>query len=94
LIPHASAAYKTEVAHDFPYNSFYKIAVDYDFFTRLAKAQKRFHFCDKIVFRCILHDGNITRKNIPGNFGKLIKINRGWIDEDKTEILKTIIGLN
>lgn len=91
LIPHASAAYKTEIAYDFPYNSFFRMAADFDLFSRLAKAKKKFYFCPEIVFRCILHKTNNTRIGIPGNFGKLIKINRGWDNGDKQEILEKMI---
>ncbi|MEI6039829.1 MAG: glycosyltransferase family 2 protein [Candidatus Berkelbacteria bacterium] len=89
-IAHGSTAYKTELAYDFPYNSFFKIAEDYDFFTRLAKAGKKFYFCNKIIYHYISHESNISKADIPGNFGKLIKVERKWIKADKRPILEKI----
>lgn len=91
FIPHGSVAYKTEIALDFPYNSFFKFAEDSDLLSRLAKFGKKFYFCDKIIYRYIDHASNETKKKNPGNFGKLIQIDRGWIDEDKRPLIKAII---
>lgn len=93
LIPHGASAYKTELAYEFPYNSFFKLAEDYDLFTRLAKAGKKFYYCDQIVYRYIVHGGNISTSHIPGNFGKLIKLNRGWDESQRGEIIDKILSV-
>lgn len=93
-IPHGSVAYKTELVLDFPYNSFFKISEDYDLLTRLAKAGKKFYFCDQVTYRYIVHESNITKENIPGNFGKMIKMNRGWVDDtERVEILNKMLSM-
>ncbi|TSC93620.1 MAG: putative N-acetylgalactosaminyl-diphosphoundecaprenol glucuronosyltransferase [Candidatus Berkelbacteria bacterium Licking1014_85] len=92
LIPNISSAYKREIAYEFPYNSFFRKASDYDFFARLAKAGKKFYFCPTIVARAIVHGGNITLDTQFGTgYGDLLKNNMGWNKKNKEEILYKIL---
>lgn len=92
LIPNISSAYKREIAYDFPYNSFFRKASDYDFYARLARAGKKFYFCPKIVARAVIHGGNITLDTQFGKgYGDLIKVNMNWHKGDKEKILKGIL---
>lgn len=93
-IAHSSSSYLKNIAMDFPYNSFFEMAEDYDLFTRLLNNNKKFYFCPEILVRYVVHDNNITQgKSLP-NYKHLIQLNRGWLDEDRTtntdEILKIV----
>jgi glycosyltransferase involved in cell wall biosynthesis len=91
FIPHSSSAYKTSLIYEFPYNSFFRKAEDYDLFSRLAIAGKKFYFCDKTIFRYIIHDDNISKDKEGGNFGNIIKSNRDWSDFNRKKILSEIL---
>jgi glycosyltransferase involved in cell wall biosynthesis len=92
IIPHATSAYKREIAYDFPYNPFFHIGEDYDFFTRLGNADKKFYFCDKILYRVIVHGDNITGGKKFGEIETLIKANRGWIETDRSSVIDAIFS--
>ncbi len=91
IIPHVSSAYRRELAYDFPYNSFFRVAEDYDFFTRLAKAGKSFYFYDEKVFRCVLHGKNTTGGKRFVGYEDLILSNRGWKDTERNQLLGEIL---
>ncbi|TSC93692.1 MAG: glycosyltransferase [Candidatus Berkelbacteria bacterium Athens1014_28] len=93
-IAHSSSAYKRHLAYEFPYNSFFKKAEDYDLFTRLAVAGKKFYFCDEIVYTYIIHNENISRGLRLVNYNDLIHLNRGWIKKDRNIVIKGAFGEN
>lgn len=71
-IPHGSVAYRREIAYEFPYNSFFRVAEDYELLTRLAKAQKRFYYCELPVYEYLIHDGSISSGKKICNYEDLI----------------------
>lgn len=91
LIANGSSAYKREFAYEYPYNSFFRKASDYDFFTRLAIAGKKFYFCDQKIYTYVLHDNNISQGKSAIVFDQLIFLNRKWIKANRDEIVRQII---
>lgn len=91
FVPHVSSAYKTELAYAFPYNSFFVKAQDYDFFTRLAMAGKRFYYCNEIIFHYVMTGDNISIKE-PGIYGNIIKSNLGVNSIDRYQELNKLLS--
>jgi glycosyltransferase involved in cell wall biosynthesis len=87
-IAHSSSAYKRHLAYAFPYNSFFKKAEDYDLFTRLAEAGKKFYFCDKVVYTYIVHGENVSRGLRLVNYNDLIHLNRDWIEKERVAVIE------
>ena len=82
FIPNMTVAYKKSIAMDFPYNTFFRIAEDYDFLTRVAVAGYKFKFIDKVLVKARMHSSSITgKKDFEFNYGRVVKFNRGWIEE-------------
>lgn len=82
FIPNSSSAYKRILAVDFPYNTFFRVAEDYDFFSRLAKYGYKFHFINKSLYKYRVHEKSITKASkYQFNYGQLVKYNRGWVLE-------------
>ena len=80
-IPHPTVAYKRKIVLDFPYNSFYCRAEDYDLLARLAVNNFKFHFVDKLFVKYREHKGSIShQKNLNFNYAEMVKKSRGWID--------------
>jgi len=91
FIPHPTSAYRRELALEYPYNSFFIVAEDYDFFSRLAEAGKKFYFCNKKVLHYVIHEKNISGgKKLEPVYDDLIHLNRDWKDGDRAEIIKRI----
>ncbi len=93
-IAHSSSAYKRQIAYDFPYNSFFKKAEDYDLFTRLAAASRKFYFCDQVVYTYVVHNENVSRGLRLVNYNDLIHLNRGWIDKARADVIEGAIKEN
>ncbi len=92
FIPHPTSAYRTELAYQFPYNSFFVVAEDYDLFSRLATAGKKFYFCKEKVVHYVIHDSNISGgKDLKPTYDKLVFNNRGWQNLEREKIIKDII---
>lgn len=88
FIPNSSSAYRRILAVDFPYNTFFRVAEDYDFFSRVAKYGYKFHFVDKSFIKYRVHEKSITKaSNYQFNYGQLVQYNRQWRD-DSPEIFK------
>ncbi|MCX6810745.1 MAG: glycosyltransferase [Candidatus Berkelbacteria bacterium] len=82
FIPHGTSAYKRQLAVDFPYNTFFRVAEDFDFFTRLAKYGYKFHFINKSLMKYRVHEKSITKQSRYNfSYGDLVKYNRGWRTE-------------
>ena len=94
FIPHGSSAYKRVIAYQFPYNSFFRVAEDYDFFSRLAEAEKNFYFCNQKVYQYVLHQDNITSGKKCDDYDNLIKAIRGWSDNSAEISLDKIANSN
>lgn len=81
FIPNSSCSYKRMLAVDFPYNTFFRVAEDYDFFSRLAKYGYKFHFVNRSFTKYRVHEKSITKvSKYQFNYGQLVKFNRGWVD--------------
>lgn len=89
-IPHGSSAYRREIAYDFPYNSFFKIGEDYDFFTRLAKNGKKFYFHNNYVYKYVVHGENVTSGKRFTDYEDLILSDRGWKQVDRNLAISSI----
>ncbi len=79
FIPHGSAAYRRTVARNNPYNSFMTRSSDYDLFTRLAEAGKKFYFCPEKVYRYRLHGANLIKQYSGPLFDTFLREGRGWL---------------
>ncbi len=78
FIPHGSSAYRTSIAYEFPYNSFMMRSQDYDLFSRLAMAKKKFYFSTAIIYTYRRHATNHTRMISRKPFDAFIRQSRGW----------------
>lgn len=78
FIPHSASAYSREIAVDFPYNSFFRRSCDYDFFSRIAKYNKKFVFVNKIFSYQRIHSKSITSQIPNHNLNDFIAYNRKW----------------
>jgi len=79
FIPNSASSYKKVLAVDFPYNTFFRVAEDYDFFSRLVKYKYKFHFVNKSFIKYRVHEKSITKSSkYQFNYGHLVKYNRGW----------------
>lgn len=59
-IAHSTSAYTTEIARNFPYNSFFGKGEDYDLFLRLAREKKRFSHSSEVLLQYVVHDSNYS----------------------------------
>lgn len=92
FIPHPTSAYQTDLAYQFPYNPFFIVSEDYDLFSRLAVAGKKFYFCDQKVTHYVIHDTNISGgKGLKPVYDKLIFLDRGWQNLNRQETVEEII---
>ncbi len=78
FIPNSSTAYLREIAFQYPYNSYLNRSEDYDFFSRLAKDNKRFFFCNEYIFKYRVHEDSVTAGSVDNEVDAFIKKNRGW----------------
>ena len=90
-IPHSTAAYWSKLAYEYPYNSFFRRGSDYDLFTRLFVAGKKFYFCPEKIMTYVVHQSSITQGQKTSEYNDLLYINRGWLEEDRNQVLKDII---
>ncbi len=60
-IPHPTVAYRRKLALDFPYNSFFRIAEDYDMLSRLAVYGYKFVYVDKEFVKYRQHETSISK---------------------------------
>lgn len=91
-ISHASSAYKREIAYMFPYNSFFGKGEDYDLFMRLLTANKKFSYSKEVVFRYVVHGGNISGGGSIEAVDNLIKLNNHIIEYNRDDLLKDFIN--
>lgn len=86
FITHSTIAAKREIFLKFSYNPHYKIAEDYEFYTRVAAANKKFIFSPEKVVKYYVHAGNISMGEKRAELGllyvKLAQIERGWTAMD------------
>lgn len=79
-IPHPTVAYKRQVGLDFPYNSFFRRAEDYDLLARLAQHGYKFFFIDRCLVKYREHEGSVTReKLLKFDYSEIVRKNRGWL---------------
>ena len=79
-IPHATVCYRRDLVLNFPYNSFFRKAEDYDLLSRLATSNYKFGFINKSLVKYRKHDGSISR-NVDDAFDYtgIVRKNRGWV---------------
>ena len=78
FIPHPTTAYKRQIALDFPYNSFFRKAEDYDLFSRLAVYGFKFYFINKQIVKYRRHSGSITYTTDSFDYDQKMREFRGW----------------
>lgn len=79
FIPHPASSYRKQIAIDFPYNSFYRRAEDYDFFARLYIHKFNFKYLKEVFLKYRKHSGSITiEKNELFNYPNKVRESRGW----------------
>ncbi|TSC93695.1 MAG: family 2 glycosyl transferase [Candidatus Berkelbacteria bacterium Athens1014_28] len=78
-IPHPTVAFKRQIGLDFPYNSFFRRAEDYDFLARLVQHGFKFYFIDHPLVKYRQHKSSITHeKLLKFNYSEIARKNRGW----------------
>lgn len=87
FIPHSASAYTREIAVEFPYNSFFRRACDYDFFSRLGKYNKKFTFVNKIFSYQRIHSKSITSQIPNHNLNDFIAFNRNWLKNHPRKVI-------
>jgi len=92
FIPHSTVAMKRLVLLNNPYNSFFRLAEDYELTTRLAESGKKFCYSrEKILKYRVSREGvsiGVDKKEILKNYSLLIQMLRGWIKYDYQVIEK------
>jgi len=79
FIPHGTSAYKRKLALEFPYNSFFCMAEDYDMFSRMHTHGYKFSFIDEYFMKYRIHDQQVmSRAEFSFKYALLVIENRGW----------------
>ena len=58
FIPNSASAYKKQIAFDFPYNSSFRVAEDYEFFLRVLKSGKKVQYINQYLTKARMHEGS------------------------------------
>lgn len=87
FIPHSTVAIKKSVLMDFPYNQYFRLAEDYELYTRLAVAGKKFIFSREKIMIYRIHKNNISVGGdkiikLRDYYGLVPRMMRGWIPYD------------
>ena len=81
FVPHVTVFAKRQLFLDFPYNSFFRIAEDYDFLSRLASFEYIFSYINKPLVKVRVHENKIMRSgSFKYEYGNIVKKNRGWTE--------------
>lgn len=75
FIPNISVCYRREIVLDFPYNSFFRKAEDYDFFWRVYRHGYKFYYCDKSLVKYRKHSGSITAAPSAVDYPQIVRNN-------------------
>lgn len=76
FIPMGTVTTKRSILLEYPFNSFFRRAEDYDLLMRLAKRGYKFHYIDQPLIKYRRHEGSITReKKLIFNYGRMVKNN-------------------
>lgn len=84
---HSTVALKKQILLDYPYHPYFKLAEDYELYTRLAQAGKKFIFSREKIIKYRIHSGNISigtedLMHLRDCYGLVPRMMRGWIDFD------------
>lgn len=75
-IPNVTSAYKKRVAVDFPYNSFFRRAEDWDYFLRVGRYGYKFSFIPKSLTKVRRHKNSIIEQDfIEYDYDKIVSLN-------------------
>lgn len=78
-IPNPTTMFKKSIVHNYPYNSFFCKAEDYDFFSRLCENQYKFSFIPESLVKYRIHGGSISSQDSKGvKYTTIVKENREW----------------
>jgi len=87
-IPHVTIAMKRKILLDNPYNSFFRVAEDYELISRLAVSGKKFIYKNIKVVKYRIGKQNISiggqNEGLVKKYGSLVGMVRGWQPFDKT----------
>ncbi len=80
-IPNPTVMYKRQLGIDFPYNSFFRRAEDYDFFARLCEFGYKFSFINEPLVKYRVHPERVSapNSNEKYDYSSFVKKNRGWL---------------
>lgn len=85
---HVIVTMKRKILLDNPYNSFFRVAEDYELISRLAVAGKKFIYKNIKVVKYRVGNQNISmggqNKGLVKKYGLLVGMVRGWQPFDKT----------
>jgi len=75
-IPHPTCAYKKFLGFDFPYDSFFQVAEDYNLIMRIAKYGYKFSFIDLPLVKNRQHTGSVMKvRHFKFEYGKIVQNN-------------------
>lgn len=78
-IPNPTVGYRRKLALDYPYNSFFRMAEDYDMLSRLYINGYKFFYIDEPLVRYRLHSESLSRDRSKLFYYKgIVQDNRGW----------------
>ena len=97
-IPHCTLAVKKKVLLENPYNTYFRLAEDYELTSRLACASKKFKFSPERLMKYRLGEQNVSnvgRDELVEKYDRLVKMLRGWLpfDENLVNQIKEIEDL-
>lgn len=78
FIPHPTSSYKRKIALDYPYNSFFRKAEDYDLFSRLVVAGYNFKYINEPLVTYCRRDDSVSLVKNQYDYDSIIKKNRDW----------------
>lgn len=74
FIPHVTACYKRRIALDFPYNSFFRKAEDYDFFARVYRHGLKLEYLPLSLVKYRKHSNSISEdQNTEFDYSQIVK---------------------
>ncbi len=92
FITHSTVAIKRHLLLDFPYNPIFKIAEDYELYTRLMEYKAKFSYTEQKIVKYRIHGDNLSvgqsKVEITQLYTELARMMRGWIPYNSIIIQK------
>jgi hypothetical protein len=90
-IPHCTLAIRKKVLLENPYNTYFRLAEDYEITSRLACAGKKYKFSPERLMKYRVGEQNVSnpgRDELVKMYDSLVKMVRGWIPFDENLVNK------